>query len=201
METNFPERFVDFKNIECLIEELHNLYKETSKDDKIGPFNPNLPVLNISKCDDTVRTKSKSKDIFKTKSSTRSSRRKENKKSRSRTQIEIKPKGNESITPLNISCDKDSICCAPRNPIKSTLTDDCDDDIGKSIVESIENLLIDDTFSPRYKAKHASDMFLIFRKSIRRNDSTSMIFNMLEKEAIEQYDNIDDVDDMNFNIL
>ncbi|XP_037043158.1 uncharacterized protein LOC119079381 isoform X3 [Bradysia coprophila] len=164
LESHFPDRFVDFKNIECVIFELSNLFKEMSKDCKIAPFNPNLPVLNISECDKVVRMSSKPNDIFKTSASPK--RICSKRKSRSRTQIEFK---------------------------------DDDDENVKEMERSIDDLLSDDTFSPRYKAKHTSDMLVIFRKSPKKRNSTD--FKTLEKEAIEQYESIDDALDMDFNLL
>lgn len=195
LETHFPDRFVDFKNVECVIEELYNLYKDISKEDKIAPFNPNLPVLNISGCNDVVRLKSLAQNIFK--SPNMQTRNK--KKSQSRTQIEVKAKGKKLIGAGNIG---DNLhCCLSWNRITNCATDqsDSDDDSGKQIAENIENLFNDDTFSPRYKAKHSSDLHKICRETVRKTDST--IFNTLEKEAIEQYDSVDDDIDMNFNLL
>ncbi|XP_037043156.1 uncharacterized protein LOC119079381 isoform X1 [Bradysia coprophila] len=190
LESHFPDRFVDFKNIECVIFELSNLFKEMSKDCKIAPFNPNLPVLNISECDKVVRMSSKPNDIFKTSASPK--RICSKRKSRSRTQIEFKGRRKKSIV-------KKSQCTQSTRQSKIKLPEDDDDENVKEMERSIDDLLSDDTFSPRYKAKHTSDMLVIFRKSPKKRNSTD--FKTLEKEAIEQYESIDDALDMDFNLL
>lgn len=194
LESQFTERFVDFKNIECLIQELHTLLKEISKTDRIGPFNPNLPVLNISECNKIVR-KISSKDLLKKKSST-STKHIRNKKV-SLSHIATKP-----LKPQNESLGNEKRFKAKlknrRNPepvteIKKRFADDFEDEIGKNIARNLEELLSDDTFTPRYESKHKSDVFMIFQKTLNSDQ--------LEREAIEQYQNIDDTADMNFNLL
>lgn len=191
LESNFPDRFVDFKNIEGIIFELNNLFKEMSKEDKIGPFNPNLPVLNISECDQIERTSSEPKDFLKASACVK--RICSKRKSKSRTQIEFKGRRKKSISGK-------SQCSRSARQIKIELrSDGCEDENGKGIERNIEDLLSDDTFSPRYKAKHTSGMFVIYKKLPNGNDS--IIFSTLEKEAIEQYENGDSgAVDMNFNL-
>ncbi len=192
LNSHFPDRFIDFKNIECVIQELHHLYKEMSKEDKIGPFNPNLPVLNISKCDDVLRRKSGSKDIFKSISPSSIKHMRNKKKSHQQSQIEAKGKRKQSVS--NVA--------ATMKITSNAVNELTDDESTKDIVQNIESLLSNDTFSPRYKERHltlTTDPSIIFRDSINRSDST--IYKKLEKEAIEQYENIDDPVDMNFNLL
>lgn len=185
IESYFPDRFIDFKNIERVILELNNLFKEMSKEGKIGPFNPNLPVLNISECDKVVRISSGT-----SKTSASLKRICSKRKSRSRTQIEGKGRRRKS-TVKKRQCTRST-----RQLIEIKLPEDCVGENEKEIERNIEDLLSDDTFSPRYRAKQTPDMLVIFRKPSNRNDST--IFTTLEKEAIEQYESIDDALDMNF---
>lgn len=84
-----------------------------------------------------------------------------------------------------------------QDQINGGLTADSDDESGRIIERNIDDLLSDDNFSPRYQEKHLSDMRTVFRKSLNRNGSTST----LEKEAIEQYENVDDAGDVNINFL
>lgn len=196
LESQFTDRYADFKNIECLIQEMHNLFKEISKTDRIGPFNPNLPVLNISECDKIVRKSNSTKDILKKKSSTKHIR---NKKV---SQIAIKtkkpqnePLGKDKRFKAKLKkCRKRGSFPQPIIENKDRLDDDdFNDEVGKNIARNLENLLCDDTFTPRYESKHKSDMFMIFQKSLNSDQ--------LEMEAIEQYQNMDNITDINFNLL
>lgn len=194
LASNFPDRFVDFNNIEYTIQELYHLYRQMSKKNNIGPFNPNLPVLNISQCG--------SKDILKIKSSTSNKHIRNKKKSGSHLKIKIlktqnEVKGKESTRKEQIKkrrCDNQHLVQMNLNNGRLTV-----DENSKNIGRNIEDLLSADTFSPRYKKKHASDVFMIFRKSF--NESDSKTFSTLEKEAMEQYADADDAVDMNFNLL
>lgn len=208
LESLFPDRFADFKNVECVIQELHNLFKEISKEDKIGPFNPNLPVLNISECDPDVRKNSGSKDILKMKSSTSIKHIRNKKKSRSHLAMKTLKTQNEAQEKekrLTAEIKKHrSDCQHPELMNQNTFESvDSDDENGKNIAKNIEDLLSDDTFTPRYNARHTSDMFMIFQKSSNKNDLITSVTDQfeLEKEAIEQYHNINDAVDTNFNLL
>lgn len=175
------------------------MYREMSIEDKIGPFNPNLPVLNISECDHVVRMNGGSKDGLKIKSSTSIKHIRNRKKSRSDSVIKTlktqnKSKGKEKRKKLKKQR-IDSQHPEPVNQNNGGTTVDSDDESGRIIARNVEELLSDDSFSPRYKEKHATDMLMVFN----RNDSTSC--STLEKEAIEQYENVDDTSDMNFNLL
>lgn len=170
-----------------------------SKKNKIGPFNPNLPVLNISE--------SGSKDILKMKSSTSVKRIRNKKKSRShlkikivKSQNEVKGKENSSRKEQMKKRRSDNQHLVQMNVNNNRLTTDYSvDENSKNIGENIDDLLSADTFSPRYKEKHASDVFMIFRKSLNGNDLTTFSSLELEREAIEQY--AGDAVDMNFNLL
>lgn len=192
LDSHFNDRFVDVKNIECVIQELHILFKEICKEDKIGPFNPNLPVLNISECNHAVRINNISKDGLKMKKS-RSHLAIKHLKTQ-KTQNEVKEKEKRAKVRKRR---KHSQHTEHRDQSNGKLAADSDDDSGKFIERNIEDLLSDDNFSPRYKDKHnMSDMCTVFRISLNRNGSTST----LEKEAIEQYENVDDAGDIN-NVL
>lgn len=205
LESHFPDRYADFKNIECLIQELHNLYKEISKTDKIAPFNPNLPVLNISECNQVVGINHSPKDFLKKKSSTTTKRIRKKKgllthkafktletqnevhgrEKESRRQMKKRPNDDPSPEPINRS--------------KKSLVDEFDDEMGKQIARNLEDILSDDTFTPRYKSTHASDMFMIFQKVNRNELPTSKSDCQLKREDIEQ--NEDDSVETKFSLL
>lgn len=210
LESFSPDRFVDFKNIECLIQELNNLYKEISKEDKIGPFNPNLPILNISECRPIVKIISGSKDLVKMKSAT-NTKHIRNKKRKSHSHLALKTlktqkeaQGKEKRSKAETKKLRSVEPMIPPKPMsRNKSPHDADDENGKNIARNIEDLLSEDTFTPRYNAKRTSEVFMIFQKSFNENDLITSGNDeiKLEKEAIEQYQHTNDNVDMNFNLL
>lgn len=215
LELHFPGRYNDFKNIECLIQELHNLHKQISKSDKIAPFNPNLPVLNISECDKVaLRMGNSPMEKLKKKSSTSTKHIRNKKGPLAHKSLKIfksqnEARGSEKILRKTLKRCNLKIKESPSPSSKQTnvvtknsFVDDFDDEFGKIIAKNLEDLLDNDSFTPRYESKHTSDMFLIFQKPLNENDVTASSSDaQLEREAIDQYQNSEESMDMQFNLL
>ena len=150
LQTNYPERYNDFKAIEAIINVLENDDAIDNEKIKIDiPFNSNLPVLNISACQKVTQTQTETlrPDLIETNTKLR---KKKNRRRR-------KSKLSKNLDTTNVSENETKIIARFNDSVKRTKSDELLDQLEFFIVENLNNILNDDEDNNYLRQKQIHD--------------------------------------------